>query len=44
VRELPALDRAACRRDAEERFDTSRMTDNYVRLYEQLLASQHQPA
>ena len=29
---------------AEKRFDTSRMTDNYVRLYERLLASQHQPA
>jgi glycosyltransferase involved in cell wall biosynthesis len=43
VRELPALDRAACRRDAEKRFDTSRMTDDYMRLYEQLLASQHQP-
>ena len=44
VRELPALDRAACRRNAEERFDTSRMTDNYVRVYERLLASQHQSA
>jgi glycosyltransferase involved in cell wall biosynthesis len=44
VRELPALDRAACRREAEQRFDTSRMTDDYERLYERLLARQHQPA
>ena len=42
VRELPALDRAACRRNAEERFDTSRMTDEYVRVYERLFASQRQ--
>jgi glycosyltransferase involved in cell wall biosynthesis len=42
VRELPALDRTTCRQNAKERFDTSRMTDEYVRVYERLLASQRQ--
>jgi glycosyltransferase involved in cell wall biosynthesis len=44
VRALPALDRAACRRHAEERFDTSRMADNYLRVYARLLAGQLQLA
>jgi glycosyltransferase involved in cell wall biosynthesis len=42
VRKLTALDRTTCRQHAEERFDTSRMTDEYVRVYERLLASQRQ--
>jgi glycosyltransferase involved in cell wall biosynthesis len=37
VRDLPALDRARCRQHAEERFDTTRMADNYVHVYERLL-------
>ena len=37
VGELFALDRAACRRSAEERFNTSRMADDYVRVYERLV-------
>lgn len=43
VRELPQLDRATCRQCAEERFDTSRMTDDYVRVYERLLRRQSEP-
>jgi glycosyltransferase involved in cell wall biosynthesis len=38
VHELPAIDRARCRRNAEERFDTMRMAANYVHVYERLLA------
>lgn len=38
VRELPAIDRARCRQHAEQRFDTTRMADNYVHVYERLLA------
>jgi glycosyltransferase involved in cell wall biosynthesis len=32
-----ALDRAACRRVAEERFSAERMVDDYSRVYEELL-------
>ena len=34
----PALDRAACRRAALERFDTERMVADHVRVYERLAA------
>jgi glycosyltransferase involved in cell wall biosynthesis len=34
-----ALDRAACRRTAERRFSAGRMVDDYLRVYEQVLAS-----
>ena len=37
VRELPRLDRATCRRQAEERFDTARMADDYTQVYERLV-------
>jgi glycosyltransferase involved in cell wall biosynthesis len=37
VRQVWALDRATCRQHAEDRFDTARMADGYVRVYEQLL-------
>jgi glycosyltransferase involved in cell wall biosynthesis len=32
------LDRGACRRVAERRFSTTRMVDDYVRVYDELLA------
>ncbi|MBV8172777.1 MAG: glycosyltransferase family 4 protein [Candidatus Eremiobacteraeota bacterium] len=38
--EVPALDRRAIRRDAEARFDSSRMVDDYIRAYEKVLATQ----
>ena len=37
VRELPRLNRATCRRQAEERFDTARMADDYTQVYERLV-------
>lgn len=40
VRELPAIDRTTCRRHAEERFDTARMTENYVQVYQRLMCDQ----
>ena len=40
VRELPRLDRATCRRQAEERFDTARMTDAYAQVYDRLARGQ----
>jgi glycosyltransferase involved in cell wall biosynthesis len=39
VDETIALDRAACRARALERFSASRMVDDYVRVYAQLLAA-----
>lgn len=35
---LARIDRARCRRYAEQRFDTSGMVDGYIRVYEALLA------
>lgn len=37
---LPMLDRMTCRRHAEERFDTARMTDDYVQVYQRLVRDQ----
>jgi glycosyltransferase involved in cell wall biosynthesis len=37
VERAVALDRAACRRVAEERFSAERMVDDYSRVYEELL-------
>jgi glycosyltransferase involved in cell wall biosynthesis len=37
VRALPRLDRVTCRRQAEERFDTARMADDYVEVYQRLV-------
>ncbi|MBW8765579.1 MAG: glycosyltransferase [Geodermatophilales bacterium] len=34
--EAPSLDRAACRAAALERFDTQRMVDDHIRVYEDL--------
>jgi glycosyltransferase involved in cell wall biosynthesis len=33
IARIGAIDRAACRREAEERFDARRMTAEYLRLY-----------
>lgn len=35
--DLPSIDRTRCRREAEERFDTARMADEYIHVYERLL-------
>jgi glycosyltransferase involved in cell wall biosynthesis len=37
VAEIQALDRAACRKDAEQRFSHSRMAGDYVRVYRKIL-------
>jgi len=39
VKRVSTLDRAVCRRWVEERFTTDHMVDNYVRVYERVLAS-----
>jgi glycosyltransferase involved in cell wall biosynthesis len=38
VRRVETLDRAACRRWVEKRFTVDHMVDNYLRVYERLLA------
>jgi glycosyltransferase involved in cell wall biosynthesis len=38
VRRVDSLDRAACRRDVEERFGTARMVTDHLRFYERVLA------
>jgi glycosyltransferase involved in cell wall biosynthesis len=40
VRWVAALDRAACRREFEQRFTVRVMTDNYLRVYEAALKAQ----
>jgi glycosyltransferase involved in cell wall biosynthesis len=44
VRNVPALDRRACRRVFERRFTVSRMARDYVTLYERLLDDRRAPA
>ena len=39
VEQTAALDRAACRRDFENRFSVSRMAQDYVKLYEAMLGA-----
>jgi glycosyltransferase involved in cell wall biosynthesis len=39
VERAVALDRAACRRAAARRFSAERMVDDYLRVYEQVLAA-----
>jgi glycosyltransferase involved in cell wall biosynthesis len=39
VRRIPSLDRRRCRREAEERFSSERMVEDYLRVYRQILAS-----
>jgi len=41
---IDTIDRAACRRAAEERFSVDRMTDAYLALYETLLAQPPKPS
>ncbi len=43
VQEVDSFDRAACRRRFEERFTASRMSSQYLRLYETLVRSQGEP-
>ena len=43
LREIDALDRAACRRDFEERFTATRMARDYVRVYRDLLRTAERP-
>jgi glycosyltransferase involved in cell wall biosynthesis len=38
IRAVPGLSRAACRRDAEDRFGTARMVTDHLRFYESVLA------
>jgi glycosyltransferase involved in cell wall biosynthesis len=40
VRRVAALDRAACRREFEQRFTVRVMADNYLRVYETVLKAQ----
>jgi len=40
LRELPRLDRRACRAQAEARFSAGRMVDDYIRLYERIADEQ----
>jgi len=40
VAQLGDVSRRACRREAEARFSTARMVDNYIRVYERILDSQ----
>ncbi len=43
VHALPAIDRTRCRQSALQRFDTARMTEDYVQVYERLLAHADEP-
>ena len=38
------IDRAECRRTAERRFSADRMVDDYIRVYETVLAGETAPA
>jgi hypothetical protein len=38
VERAAVLDRGECRRVAERRFSAARMVDDYLRVYEELLA------
>jgi hypothetical protein len=44
VARTAALDRAVCRQIAERRFAAARMVDDYVRVYEQVLAKESRSA
>jgi len=37
VKDIPTIDRVACRKTVEERFTTKIMTDGYVHVYEKIL-------
>ena len=38
VKEISRIDRAACRKFVEENFSTARMVDDYIKVYEQIIA------
>jgi mannose-6-phosphate isomerase-like protein (cupin superfamily) len=38
VKEIPRIDRAACCNFVEENFSTARMVDDYIKVYEQIIA------
>jgi mannose-6-phosphate isomerase-like protein (cupin superfamily) len=38
VKEIPRINRAACRKFVEENFSTARMVDDYIKVYEQIIA------
>lgn len=40
VRRIPSLDRRRCRREAEERFSSERMVEDYLRVYRRILGSE----
>ena len=37
LREVPRIDRHACRTHVEARFSAERMVDDYIRLYERIV-------
>ena len=43
VRNIESFDRSTCRRRFEQRFTASRMSSQYLRLYEKLLRSEGEP-
>src|SRR5262249_49530925 len=43
IRDIGSFDRVACRRRFEQRFTASRMSSQYLRLYEKLLRSEDEP-
>lgn len=43
VGQLSAIDRGACRRHAEERFSADRMVDDYLAVYQKILAGTRLP-
>jgi glycosyltransferase involved in cell wall biosynthesis len=44
VKRIPEIDRAQCRRTAEERFSADRMVDQYIEVYKRLLETEVQNA
>jgi len=44
LRRVPDLDRRACRAHVEARFSAERMVDDYIRLYEQIVAGALSPS
>ncbi len=39
VKRIPSLDRRRCRREAEERFSSERMVEDYLRVYRRILGA-----
>ncbi len=38
IKEIPRIDRVACRKFVEKNFSTTRMVDDYIKVYEQIIA------